>query len=160
APRRVRGAVAALVAAPLLRRGRQGQQVVLGRRPANIGILRRPRIRHLCERHVLGEPTRGQTLRLAGEECQQRTPGGIGTRRAAREEYRDAGPAERLLEMRAVLARRAEEDRDAVERHAARRRGLDATRDLDALAGLPGPGVERDAGIERGRGRDAGLEEV
>src|SRR5206468_7215970 len=70
APRGARAAVAALVPRAWLRRRRQREEVVLGRRPAGIRVLGRSRVRDLRERHVLGEAAGGEALRLAGEQRQ------------------------------------------------------------------------------------------
>ena len=103
----------------------------------------------------------GQGLGPAREESEQGPTRRIGTRRAASEEDRDRRAPEGLLDVRAVLGGRAQEDRHAVERDAvARGGGLHAPRDLDALAGLAGPGRERDALVELDRGRLPGLEEM
>jgi len=125
-----------------------------------VGVRGRSRVRDLRERHVLGEAAGGEALRLAGEQRQERPPRGIGPGGAAREEGRDRGAAERLFQMRPVLGGRAEEDGHPVEGHAARRLGLHAARDLDALACLARPGGEGDAVVERGRRGLAELEEV
>src|SRR5262249_60256603 len=59
-----------------------------------------------------------------------------------REEERDGGARECLLEMRDVVARRAQQHRQAIEGRTARRLVLDGAGDLDALACLAGPGGE------------------
>ena len=87
-------------------------------------------------------------------------PVGSGPRRAAGEERRDVGAAERLLEVRRVLARRVEEDGHAIERHAARGLSANPARDLDAFPRLARPGMQRHGRVEIGGRRRRGLEEV
>src|SRR5205823_2245850 len=136
------------------------QEIVGGWYPAGVGISRGVGIGYLGERDVLGETTCREPLGGAREERQERSSAGIRTRRAPREEDGDARATEGFLEMRAVLGRRTEEDGDAVEGHAARRGSADAARDLDALAGLPGPGAERHRAVECRGGRGRVLEEM
>ncbi|OQY66526.1 MAG: hypothetical protein B6D46_10155 [Polyangiaceae bacterium UTPRO1] len=62
--------------------------------------------------------------------------------------------------MRRIFARRVQEDRHAVERHAARRLLLDATGDLHALARLAGPRRQRHGLVERRRRRRRRYEEM
>src|SRR5581483_12124166 len=105
APWRAGRRVAAIVVGRRLLRRRQGEEVVLGRHPA---VLDGSRVGHLRERHVLGEAARRELPRLAREEREERAAGGIGARRAACEEDRDRGAAERFLDVRSILAARAE----------------------------------------------------
>ena len=67
-------------------------------------------------------------------------PGGMRPAGAAVEPGRDAGARERVLEQADVLARRAQEHRHLVERHAGARLVQDAPGDLDASR--PSPGAE------------------
>ena len=62
--------------------------------------------------------------------------------------------------MGGVFARRVQEDRNAIEGGALRRRLLNEPRDLDAFTRLTRPRVESDAGVERTLGRVGGLEEM
>ena len=109
---------------------------MIGRNPSGRPLLFGAGIRHLGQRQILGESAGGEPFGPAGEERHQRAPGPVGARGAVREVDRYRSPTERLLEMRPVLHRRAEQHGHAVEPHAAPGLLQDPARDLDAFVGL------------------------
>src|SRR5207247_3672378 len=114
----------------------------------------------LSERDVFRESAGGEPFGRAGEQREKSAPRRVGTRRAPREEGGDRGAAQGLLEVGTIIAGRAQEDGHPVEGHAPRGLALDAPRDLDALARLARPRLERDGGVERRERRGGVLEEV
>ncbi len=112
----------------------------------------------LAERQVLGESARRESLGGAGEKGEKRPAGGVGTHAPPREVGGDRSASQRLLEMRAVLERRAEQDRHLIETRAAVGLLLQETRDLHALAAFAGRREDDDVFAGRA-GRRVGRKE-
>jgi hypothetical protein len=145
---------------------RRLHQLFIGRDPA-ISVRRRggrraggARVGHFAEREVFREATRREPLGGARDEREEGAAAGVRSHRAARELRRHAGARERLVEVRVVLVRRAQQHRDAVEVHTFRGELQAAPRDLDALATLARRRQHDDALVWRGRVRRGAAKEV
>ena len=111
------------------------------------------RLGDLAEAEVLGEPARGEAVGGAGKEREKGAAGGIGLLRSGGEVRGNAGAHERLFEQRAVLGRRPEQHRHAVERDSSLRLAAHQPGNLDALAALSRRGEEHHVVAGRRDGR-------